>query len=181
MLPDLSALILVTILPAPRDLEIARVFGWYRIPLKSAPRLVTADYLAFYQPAAFGPDHRWRVEFVAPVLGHELLIRQALLYNEPDHPRARETYYKIQIDRLIRLPNPILAGRWKRVTFFFTTGEYLVNARTLTDLVVAQEERRLLWQTLRERALRNQQYRVESLPDLELKKEAIDQLLGLLH
>jgi hypothetical protein len=181
MLPDPSALILVTILPTPRDLEIARVFGWYRIPFKSAPKLVTVDYLAFYQPGGFGPGHRWRIEFIAPVLGHELTTRQDLLNEERDHPRAKETYYKLQIQELIGLPSPILAGRWKRVTFFFTTGKYLLQAHTLADLIVAQEERRLLWQALRERALRGQEYRITSLPDEVLEQRILDQVLGLLQ
>ena len=42
-------LILVCLLPTPRDLEIARLLGWYRIPLRSAPKVVALDYLAFYQ------------------------------------------------------------------------------------------------------------------------------------
>jgi hypothetical protein len=45
-------LILVCVLPTPRDLEIARLLGWYRIPLRTAPKVVAVDYLAFYQPAA---------------------------------------------------------------------------------------------------------------------------------
>ena len=82
---------------------------------------------------------------------------------------------------MVKLPHPILAGRWKRLIFFFTTGAYLLQARTLADLVVAQEERRLIWQALRERALRTQQYRVKALPNLELDKDTLDQLLGLLQ
>ncbi len=180
-LPDPSALILVTLLPAPRDLEIARMFGWYRIPFKSAPRLVAVDYLAFYQPGVFGQAHRWQIEYIAPVLGHELTTRQALLNEEKDHPRARETYYKIQVAGLIDLPAPVLAGRWKRVTFFFTTGKYLLNARYLADLVVPQEERRLLWQALRERASRTQNYRTEKFPEELPDQHTLDQILGLLQ
>ncbi len=31
-LPQPNALILVAFVPSPRDLEVARVLGWYRIP-----------------------------------------------------------------------------------------------------------------------------------------------------
>ena len=48
-----QALVLVAFIPTPRDLEIARVLGWYRIPLRSAPKVIAVDYLAFYQPASF--------------------------------------------------------------------------------------------------------------------------------
>ena len=57
--PD-SALILVAIMPARRDLEIARLLGWYRIPLRSAPKVVNVDYLAFYQASAFGAGSQCR-------------------------------------------------------------------------------------------------------------------------
>jgi len=45
-------LVLVAILPKPRDLEIARVLGWYRIPLATAPKTIRVDWIAFYQTAA---------------------------------------------------------------------------------------------------------------------------------
>ena len=57
-----SSLILVCLIPTPRDLEIARLLGWYRIPLRTAPKVVTVDYLAFYQPSAFG-EHGGQIEF----------------------------------------------------------------------------------------------------------------------
>ncbi len=163
MLPRPTDLVLVAFLPHPRDLEIARVLGWYRIPLATAPKVIAVDWLAFYQPAAFGEAHRWRIEWGAPVEGHELTTRAALFRDEPDHPRAHETYYKIQLGPLVRLPHPILAGRWRRLTFLYTTGERLLAAETLHDLVVNGEERRLLWQALRERA--SAPYRSQTTPD----------------
>ncbi|HAX70333.1 MAG TPA: hypothetical protein DCY14_12030, partial [Anaerolineae bacterium] len=70
-------LILVCLLPTPRDLEIARLLGWYRIPLRTAPKVVSVDYLAFYQPASFG-DRSGADEFITPVRGHELTTRGEL-------------------------------------------------------------------------------------------------------
>ena len=74
--PALStdSLVLVAVINDPRDLEIARLLGWYRIPLRSAPKVVAVDFLAFYQTAAFGED-RWRIQYIAPVMGHELTAR----------------------------------------------------------------------------------------------------------
>src|SRR3972149_296199 len=91
-----SSLVLVALLPTPRDLEIARLLGWYRIPLRTAPKVVAVDYLAFYHPASFG-GRAGRIEFITEVRGHELTTRVELLRDERDHPRAREEYYKIQI------------------------------------------------------------------------------------
>lgn len=166
--PPSTALILVGILPRPRDLEIARLLGWYRIPLRSAPKVINVDYLAFYQASAFGEEHRWRIETVAAVRGHELTTRGELLRDEPDHPRAREEYYKIQIGPLESLPRPITAGRWRRVTFLYTTGALLREARTINDLVVRSEEREVLWRTLRERALNAGSYQPADLPEFDL-------------
>ncbi|RME86770.1 MAG: hypothetical protein D6770_11115 [Anaerolineae bacterium] len=170
-------LVLVCILPRPRDLEIARILGWYRIPLRTAPKVIAVDYLAFYQPSSFG-ERGGRIEYVAPVLGHELTTRAELLRDEMDHPRAHEEYYKIQIGALERLPRPILAGRWKRLTFLYTTGEYLLAAKTLHDLVVRSGERALLWRSLRERAETAQKYET-SLPEVDLPPDVLAALLGL--
>ena len=158
-----SDLILVCLLPSPRDLEIARLLGWYRIPMRTAPKVIAVDYLAFYQPGSFG-EHAARIEYLAPVRGHELTTRAELLKDEPEHPHANEEYFKVQIGSLERLGRPILAGKWRRLTFLYTTGEYLLRAETLNDLVVAADQRASLWQYLRERALQHQGYQTE-LPE----------------
>jgi hypothetical protein len=170
-----DALVLVVILPSPRDLEIARLFGWYRIPLRWAPKVIDVDYLAFYQTNAFGEGGRWQIQAAAEVLGHELTTRAELLREEADHPRANEEYYKIQIGSLIVLPKPVQAGRWRRITFLYTTGAHLNNASTLNELVVKAEERQLLWSNLRERAAQAGQYQTGK------KQEEVDlELLALL-
>ena len=170
-------LILVCLLPTPRDLEIARLLGWYRIPLRSAPKVVTVDYLAFYQPSAFG-ERGGQIEFIAQVKGHELTTRGDLLRDEKDHPHAHEEYFKIQLGQLEKLHVPIKTDKWKRLTFLYSTGEYLLNARSLNDLVVAGEEREILWKSLRERAENEQLYKVE-LPKVDIPPEVLMALLGI--
>ena len=170
-------LILVCLLPSPRDLEIARLLGWYRIPLRSAPKVVSVDYLAFYQPAAFG-ERGGQIEYVAQVNGHELTTRSELLKDESDHPRAKEEYFKIQLGGLEKLKEPIKTDKWKRLTFLYSTGEYLLNAKTLNDLVVAGEERNLLWRSLRERAENEQLYKTD-LPEADIPPEILAALLGI--
>ncbi|MBM3124084.1 MAG: hypothetical protein FJZ87_03310 [Chloroflexi bacterium] len=174
-----SSLILICLLPSPRDLEIARLLGWYRIPFRTAPKVVTVDYLAFYQPASFG-DRGGQIEYIAQVKGHELTTRAELLKDEPDHPRAREEYFKIQIGALEKLPQPIRADRWKRFTFLYSTGEYLLKAKTLNDLVLHSEERQTLWRNLRERAEKDQLYTAD-LPEADIPPEVLMALLGIGH
>jgi hypothetical protein len=172
-----ASLVLVCLIPTPRDLEIARLLGWYRIPLRTAPRVIAVDYLGFYQPSSFGTQGG-RIDYIAEVRGHELTTRVELLRDEADHPRAKEEYFKIQIGGLEKLPHPILAEKWKRLTFLYTTGEYLQNAKLLTDLVVHNEERQTLWKCLRERAQDGQQYRAD-LPDAEIPPDVLMALLGI--
>ena len=170
-------LILVCLLPTPRDLEIARLLGWYRIPLRSAPKVVAVDYLAFYQPSAFG-ERSGQIEFIAQVKGHELTTRGELLRDEIDNPRANEEYFKIQLAGLEKLSVPIKTDKWKRLTFLYSTGEYLLNAKSLNDLVVEGEERQLLWKSLRERAENEQLYKVD-LPEADILPEILMALLGI--
>jgi len=161
-----SDLILVCLMPSPRDMEIARLLGWYRIPLRTAPKVVAVDYLAFYQPGSFA-KRGGQIEYVAPVRGNELATRAELLKDEADHPRANEEYFKVQIGPLERLSKPIVAEKWRRLTFLYTTGEYLLKAGTLNDLVVQSDERALLWKSLRERAEQHQGYKAEIPEDID--------------
>lgn len=178
MLPNSTSLILVVVINNPRDMEIARLLGWYRIPLRSAPKVIAVDYLAFYQTAAFG-DEKWRIQYVAAVRGHELTTRAELLQDERDHPRAQQEYFKIQIGPLVSLPEPIPAADWRRITFLYTTGEYLLRAKTVNDLVVHTEERQILWQALRERSSQAQNYQVPDLPEVTIEPALLAALLGI--
>jgi hypothetical protein len=173
-----ASLVLVALVPAPRDLEIARLLGWYRIPLRSAPKVVAVDYLAFYQPAAFGKQGG-KIEYAAAVRGHELTTRGELLKDEMDHPRAHEEYYRIQLGELEQLAHPILAERWKRLTFLYTTGEYLLQATSLNELVVRSEERSTLWRSLHERSREDQAYKTQA-PGQEIPPDMLAELLRMM-
>jgi hypothetical protein len=177
-LPAPSALILVVVMNKPRDLEIARLLGWYRIPLRSAPKVIAVDYLAFYLTGAFESE-KWCIQYVAPVQGHELTTRAELLRDEINHPHANLEYYKIQLGPLTSLPQPILATSWRRITFFYTTGEYLLAAKTVNDLIVHNEERRLLWQALHERATREQAYSYQDQSEPDMDPNLLATLLGI--
>lgn len=144
-------LILVAILKDPRDLEIARILGWYRIPLSTAPKTVRVDWLAFYLPASFG-DLRWTIRYLAPVQGYELLTRYELMRDEREHPRKNEPYFKVQLGQMMELEKPIVAHRWRRFTFLYTTGERFLKANEIKDLRVPPSATRdRLWRILRER------------------------------
>ena len=112
-----DTLILVCYLPAKKDLDIARMLGWYRIPLKSAP--------------------------------------------------------------LQRRSDPIRAGAWKRITFLYTTGTLFNFADNVNDLVVRNEEREILWKTLRERSQKAAYGQPENTGNPQIDPALIELILGL--
>jgi hypothetical protein len=144
-------LFLVAVVNHPRDLEFARLLGWYRIPLRHAPKVVRVDGLAFYLTADFGAE-KWSIRYAAKVRGVELVRRIDLLQEESGHPRAMEEYYKLQLGALFPLPRAIPARGWKRITFLYTTGARLLSAESVEDLAIHGTEQQLLWGALRERA-----------------------------
>lgn len=176
-----NALILVAVMPAKRDYEIARLLGWYRIPLRMAPKIVDVDMLAFYQTGVFGEDHRWLIESVAAVRGVELTTRAELLRDEPEHPRAKEEYYKLALGPIQPLERPVPAGKWRRITFFYTLGRLLNNAETINDLVVRNEERDLLWKSLRERHNQKGDYSITPSEEMDLDPEWLVSLIFKLN
>lgn len=174
-----NSLLLIAVIPSPKDLQIARMLGWYRIPLKFAPKMIDVDYLAFYQGSNFGEEHRWQIEYLAECRGHELTTRCELLRTEINHPRAKEEYYKIQLGPLMKVPAAIKAEKWKRITFFYTTGELFNRARSINDLVMRSDDRELLWKTIRERDQQKSQYTTISQPDLSIDPSTFEMLLNL--
>ena len=150
MLPESS--VLIAVMNNPRDLERARDEHWYRIPVRSAPKFFPPDYVAFYLTKPFGPD-AFSVRWYAQVRGHELVTRRDLLPDEPDHPRAGQRYYKLQLGKLVELPHPIPSRSLRRLTFILTNGKRLNEAWEFNDLFLGPREHDLLWRALKEARL----------------------------
>jgi hypothetical protein len=127
--------VLVAVMNRPKDFEIARDEGWYRIPEGRAPRGMFFEYVAFYFTGAFG-DRKWAVHYYARILGHELVTRRNLLPDEADHPRAGELYYKLQLGPLQQREPPIVSRRWRRIAFIHTTWDRFEAAQEINDLFV---------------------------------------------
>lgn len=107
---------------------------WYRIPVRTAPLdLPDCRYLAFYQPRVFGAE-RWAVSWYARVRGMAAFSRLELLPGEPEHPRAKDAYWRIDMDGLLRLPRPIPSRRRRRIVFIPTSLERLLVAGEVNDL-----------------------------------------------
>jgi very-short-patch-repair endonuclease len=125
---------LVAIVPRKKDWKILREKHWYRIPVKSAPEIVTQlKYLAFYQPKIFG-EEKWAVNYYTKIKELNIVKRIELLPDEPKHIRAMDDYYKITIEELRRLPHPIPSKRWRRIVFIPTSLSKLTKAKEINDL-----------------------------------------------
>jgi very-short-patch-repair endonuclease len=165
--PDPAAPVLVAVLNNPRDLAIARDQGWYRIPVQRAPRRVAAEYLAFYQTRAFGAEG-CAVNYLAPVRRFRIASRAELLPDEPDHPRAAEQYYKLEIGPLEQLSQPIPSRSLRRITFIATTLGRLRSAQEINDLWQRDDPQERLWLALREAGLRVEYRYLAGEPPQEL-------------
>jgi hypothetical protein len=128
-----EAQVLVAVVTRPADLARARDEGWYRIPLRRAPRTLVAEYLSFYQTAAFGAE-RWAVRYLAAVRAVSLATRAMLLPAEPDHPRTAERYYRFALGPLCVLPAPLPSRRLRRISFIPTTYGQLLRAQDVAEL-----------------------------------------------
>lgn len=148
---DLSP-VLVVVINNARDFARARDEGWYRIPVRRAPRRVAADYVAFYQTRAFG-EEAYAVHYLASVRRVHVLPRGQLLPDEADHPRADEAYYKIELGPLQRLPQPVRSRALRRITFIPTTLGQLLTAQEINDLWWRDDPQQRLWLALREAGL----------------------------
>jgi hypothetical protein len=128
-----DARVLVAVVTRPADLAAARDQGWYRIPLARAPRALHAEYLAFYQTAAFGTE-RWAVRYFAAVRAVSIATRAALLPGEARHPRAAARYFRFALGPLQALPAPVRSRRLRRVVFIPTTLGQLLRAGDVAEL-----------------------------------------------
>ena len=141
--------VLVAVMNSPRDFDIACQEGWYRIPVKHAPRRLGAEVLAFYQTKAFG-EEGWAINYCAPIHRIHLVQRRDLLPQEANHPRADDWYYKIETGPLQRLPHPIPSRRLRRITFIPTTLARLLSAQEINDLWLGSEEEERLWEAFKQ-------------------------------
>lgn len=146
-------IVLVALVNTPRDLEMAQRERWYRIPTRHAPKHFSgAQVLAFYLPRAFG-ERKWSIDTFALVRGHELARRSDLLPDEAHHPRANETYYKLQLGELQARVPPIVSKRGRRVLFLWTNWEKFSTAREWNDLYLRSRAHEILYDALRADAL----------------------------
>jgi hypothetical protein len=128
-------LLLVAAVRQPRDLDIARVLGWYPILAGAAPKSLRVDRLPFRQTAAFG-EGRWMVRSAAPVSGSQLVRHAGLLRDGRERPGAHEPYFKGQLGPMETLPHPIRSERGRRFPHAYPAGDRPLPVRGVTELTI---------------------------------------------
>ena len=127
-----NEIVLVCMLKQKQDLAILRRDHWYRIPVSKMPRR-KFNYLAFYEPARFGRQGKC-IRFYARVLRYHTVKRRDLLPDEPSHLNAGDDYAKIQIGRILYLPQPIKNTPPRRVSFGFATLKRFLTSKNILQL-----------------------------------------------
>ena len=128
--------ILIALINNKEDFRIAHEERWYRIPVQSAPLIVRdkkLKYIGFYQTKIFG-ENAFKIEWYGKVKNISVVKRKVLFPNLMDVPKAENEYYKIEFNKLIKLPSPIISRRDRRVLFITTTFKGFKSAKELNDV-----------------------------------------------
>lgn len=127
--------VLVGVINTKRDLSAAQDAHWYRIPQKKMLRGVNVEYLAFFlSGSALKKQQPSGIYYYAQRQGVELVYRRDLLPQQPNHARAGDVYYKVQISDLITKTPPVFNPNRRPVVFIHTTWDRFVHAQTIADL-----------------------------------------------
>jgi hypothetical protein len=78
------------------------------------------------------------------------VTRRDLIPSEPDHPRAGNWYYALQLGPLEHKLPLIVSTRWRRVTFIVTTGDRFMSAHEINDLFEQESPAGQLYVKLKE-------------------------------
>lgn len=142
--------VLIAYVPTPADFNLIQQERWYRIPVAQCPKGIYADYIGFYFGQNFG-SQKWGIHYFAPIRGHELVRRIDLFPDQPDHARAKDRYFKVQLGKVRPRGEPIVSLSWRRLLFLHTTWDRFCTAKEITDLTMGVEPLHQRGRAIRER------------------------------
>jgi very-short-patch-repair endonuclease len=161
----------IGVLKLERDLPIAVHDKWYRIPVKSAPIIVRDDkikYLALYQGKMF-KDSSSQIQWYGEVKRITVHKRIELLPEENYDSNANEDYYKLELEEMTKLPDPIKAIRPRRISFIVTAFDRFIKAKELNEVFLESYIEEKVWDVLKSEGIdAERQY---ELPYSENKKQ----------
>ena len=139
--------VLVALMNSKLDLEIAKKQNWYRIPVKSAPKIVKENKLeiiAFYQTKEFD-EERYAIKYYGIVDTISILKRRKLFPKEILNEKSDNEYYKIKFLPLLKLERPIISKRRRFIIFIPTTKEKFLKALEINHLYNDSVLEDILW------------------------------------
>ncbi|HLF89869.1 MAG TPA: DUF559 domain-containing protein [Anaerolineales bacterium] len=143
--------VLVALLREVSDLAILELEEWYRIPLDKAPKW-RPQWLAFYQPKAF-KENAYRIEYYGRVEKIDVVPRRELI-NEFESAKSDKLYWRIQLEKLEKLENPIISLIPRRLLFVPTTWEKFSKAEFINDIFDDSPLEDELWRILKRENIR---------------------------
>ena len=152
-MPSPTESVLIALVKDRGDHAILHRKLWYRIPVESAPKMVTqrqVKIMGFYLPATFGDKLRYKIHHFGRVARIVEASRQELFPDEPaGSVKANKLYYKIELESIHPLPQPIVSRRGHRLLFVPTTEEKFFYTQDLNVLFNASPLEDLLFEKMR--------------------------------
>lgn len=150
-----------------RDFAIAQERHWYRIPVKSAPRIIKegdAKLISFYHTKAFEKE-KFTIKWFGEIKNVAVVKRKELFPKETLDPKAENDYFKIEFSPLQELPIPIISLRGRRILFIPTTEDKFFAAKEINFLFNDSALENKFWNALLRRNIYSErQYFLEAKP-----------------
>ncbi len=144
---------LIALMPDKNDLEILLREKWYRIRTgKRSPKSVRENYIkhiAFYQPGSFEHD-AYIIGWWAEVRNVTNVMREDLFPYISAGDKSGMEYYKVDVDNIEELPNPIYCRRPRRILFINSTYNQFKKAKEINDLFIESPIEEKFWGALKE-------------------------------
>lgn len=110
---------------------------WYRIPIKNAPPIIQkkeAKIIAFYSTSKV-KAHKCQIRHYGIIKRMTEVSRQELFPEESPYSRkANKRYYKVELEKLEELPQPIVSRRGHRNVLIPTTEQRFFGNATINYL-----------------------------------------------
>ncbi|MBM2813955.1 MAG: hypothetical protein HW421_717 [Ignavibacteria bacterium] len=159
--------VLIAYLPSYKDFRTLLDEHWYRIPTtsKTIPNMVkngSLKLLALYQPKIFNDD-AFAVRWYGIVKDIKVVKRSQLFKDEPKNPKSDYDYYKIEIEKLLRLPASIRSLRHRRIIFITTTIKRFEKAREINDLFLESPLEEQMWEEFKKCSIFTERQYIETV------------------
>lgn len=144
---------LVAVMNNLADWRIVHQRLGYRVPVDRAPSRWPPEWLAFYQTKTFGPE-AIAVRYYGKVARIARVRRKELFPNEPTGAKSDREYFQVFLEKLEKLPAPIVSYRLRLIVFIATSYAKLMTATEINDLYDDSPLEDALWTELKKLNLR---------------------------